>query len=377
LVFAENDLSYGVFNMPILFLLYVGIAISSSPKVYWSEGQAFIVERVVEREDCIWGFDFLPDGKLIFSERNGKLLTFDEKTKVTRVIEGLPKVHAVGQGGLLDVKVHPDFKSNQLIFFTYAEPKDGKSTTALMRAKLIDSVLQEQKQLFSAHKPNGNDIHYGSRIVLDGSGNLYFAVGDRNDRQKVQDKRYHIGKLLRIKEDGSIPKDNPFVKEKNAQPEIWSLGHRSPQGLTLHPETKELWEAEMGPRGGDEVNIIEKGKNYGWPEVTRGREYYGPKIGVADKFDRENPIVYWTPSISPSGIDFYFQDKFPKWKGSLFLANLSGQHLRRLSLKGRSIVAQEELLKDLGSRFRHVRSGPDGFLYASTDEGLIIRLKPR
>lgn len=322
--------------------------------------------------------DFLPDGKMIFTERSGKMFIFDEKTQTTVEIKGIPKVHHAGQGGLLDVKVHPDFAKNNFIYFTYSEPMKAASTTAIGRGELQGNELKNFKKLFSANKPNSYDHHYGSRIVFDGKGHVFFGVGDRGEDNEAQNLSRHQGKIIRLNEDGSIPKDNPFVNNKNALPEIWSYGQRNPQGLILHPETKELWEAEFGPMGGDEINLIRSGKNYGWPIITYGKEYSGHPVGkgITKKEGLEQPVTYWVPSISPSGIDFYMGTKFPTWKGNLFLANLSSQHLRRLVFRGTQVVKQEELLKDLDYRFRHVRSGPDGYIYVGTDEGVIGRIRP-
>lgn len=317
-------------------------------------------ETLINQQDVIWGFDFLPDSKVIFTERGGKLYTWDPKTKKSTLVTGTPTVYAVGQGGLLDVRVHP---KNGLIYLTYSEPvgKD-KSTTALASAKLVDNKLTDFKKLFSAKTPSPNDYHYGSRIEFDGKGYVFITVGERGERGSVQKMDNHLGKVIRLKEDGSGA-------------EIWSKGIRSPQGLAMRPGTEELWEAEMGPKGGDELNIIQKDKNYGWPEITYGREYYGPKIGEGStRKDVEEPVIYWVPSISPSAMTFYTGDKMPEWKGKIFLALLSGQHLRMLSLDGKKVTAQEEFFKNLDWRWRNVRTGPDGYLWYSTDEGKIGRI---
>lgn len=331
-------------------------------------------ETLLQRESVVWGFDFLKGGRIVFSERAGILAIFDPKTKKVTELKGAPKVWAQGQGGLLDVRVHPS--KTDVLFFTYSEPVGDKATTALATAKFSGSELSEFKKLFSAHQPNSNDIHFGSRIEFDGAGHLFITVGDRDNRKRAQELSYHQGKILRLNEDGSVPKDNPFASRAGAKPEIYSYGHRNPQGLARHPSTGELWEAEMGPRGGDEVNFVKPGANYGWPLVTYGREYWGPSIGVKSKPGIEEPIVYWAPSISPSAAAFYSGNAFPEWKGNLFLGTLSGMHLRRLVLDGKRVVRQETLLEKLGLRFRNVRTGPDGYLYLSTDDGKIARLVP-
>lgn len=354
----------------ILFL----ISFSAFAKDYKSGNVKFGVETLISREDVIWGFDFLPDGKVIFTERGGVMAILDPKTKTAYPLKNVPKVHSAGQGGLLDVRVHPDFAKNNLIFFTYSEPVGEQSTTALARAELKGSELLNVKKLFTAWKANSHDHHYGSRIVFNGKGQIFFTVGDRGQQEKAQEIDYHQGKVLRINEDGSIPKDNPFAGAPGAKPEIWSLGHRSPQGLYYDSEKDELWEAEMGPRGGDEINLVERKKNYGWPVATYGREYHGPKIAEGKKAGTEQPLAYWVPSISPSAMTFYSGASMPEWKNNLFLACLGEQHIRRLVMDGRKVVTQEELLKDLDWRFRNVRTGPDGNMWFSTDEGKIGRL---
>ena len=363
----------------LLAIIAMGIvAFRSLGGAYESEGQPFSVEIIAEQQDVIWGFDFFPDGRIVFTERNGQLRILDANARAVQTVQGAPAVVQAGQGGLLDVRVHPAFDKNGWIYLTYSEKADRGMTTVLARGRLEGAELKDYQKLFSAWEPNGNNIHFGSRIEFDGAGKLFISVGDRNERHNAQDLRYHNGKILRLNEDGSVPADNPFASNPEAKPEIWSYGHRNPQGLVKHPLTGELWESEFGPRGGDEINVIRPGANYGWPVITYGREYWGPKIGEGtEKSGMEQPVAYYVPSISPSGITFYFGDAFPKWKGNLFVANLSGQHLRRLVIDdGNRIVKQEELLDDLGVNFRHVRPGPEGFLYFSTDDGKIARLVP-
>jgi aldose sugar dehydrogenase len=274
---------------------------------------------------------------------------------------------------MLDVRVHPDKKR---LFFSYSEPSGGGATTALGTATLENGALKNFRKIFAAHQPNSNRIHFGSRVEFDGQGHLFLSIGDRNERQRAQKLDNHQGKIIRLREDGSIPEDNPFRSREGARAEIWSYGHRNPQGLAWREETGELWSAEMGPRGGDELNLIKPGSNYGWPEVTKGREYWGPRIGKEKLEGMVDPVVNWTPSISPSGLTFYTGEAFPKWKGNAFLACLSGSQLRRVVFDGAKVVQQEALLEKVGARFRQVRTGPDGFLYLSTDDGRIVRLVP-
>lgn len=363
--------------MKLLLLFILSASAWAQQSSYTSEGKRFTFEKVLSRSEVIWGLTFLPDGRMLFTERTGKMFLFDEGQQTTTEVRGLPKVHAGGQGGLLDVKAHPDFKTNFRIYFTYSEPVGEKSTTAVAMAELKGQELVNLKKIFSAERPNDHEHHYGSRLVFDGKGHIFFGVGDRGEQDRSQDLGSHQGKMIRLNEDGGVPKDNPFVGKEDALPAIWSYGHRNPQGIALHPETGALWEAEFGPQGGDEVNLVEPGKNYGWPVITYGREYTGPKIGEGThKAGMEQPLIHWVPSISPSGIAFYTGGDFPAWKGSLFLACLGSQHLHRVPLQGTKALKQEILLRDQGLRFRHVTMGPDGLLYVTTDEGHIGRIRP-
>ncbi len=339
---------------------------------YISREAKFKFEVLQQQQDIVWGFDFLNDKQIIFTERGGALRILDLETKKVTDVSGAPKVWVKGQGGLLDVRVHP--KKRNIIFLTYSEPVGKKATTAFAMATLDKDKLTNFKKIISAEEASDESIHFGSRIEFDGQGHIFVTIGERNERDKVQNMNNHLGKLLRFNEDLTVPKDNPLVGKKDSKPEIWSWGHRSPQGLTRHPETGEIYLVEMGPRGGDEVNLIKKGANYGWPEVTYGREYYGPRIGIAQKEGVENPVVHWVPSISPSGSNFYSGTKFVNWKNNLFIGTLSGQHLRRLVIENGKVTSQEELLSDLSMRIRNVRTGPDGALYLSTDDGKIARL---
>jgi aldose sugar dehydrogenase len=339
----------------------------------FAQDTKYHVETFVSKNDVIWGFDFLKDKRVLFSERSGKLFIFDPATKKTTEVTGVPEVYAVGQGGLLDVRVHP---SNGYIYLSYAEPVGKKeSTTAVGRAKLEGTKLVGFKKLFSARPVSKNDYHYGSRIDFDGKGHMFISVGERGERGSVQQLSTHVGKIVRLKEDGSVPQDNPYIGAKDAKPENWAYGLRNPQGMMMKPGTNQLWEVEMGPKGGDEINLIEAKNNYGWPIVTYGTEYHGPKIGEGtSKPGMVEPVIYWVPSISPSAMTFYTGDKMKEWKGNIFLALLSGQHLRRLEMNDKKVSKQEELFKNLDWRWRNVRTGPDGYLWFSTDEGKLGRI---
>ena len=362
----------------ILYILGFSPGLSSASITKWTEvvvnGKPLTVEKIHTASDVVWGFDFIDSENLIFTEREGRISLLNLKTGQVKPLSGAPAVWAKGQGGLLDVRVHP-FEKNK-IFLTYAAPvSKNEAATALATAEISENQLKNVKQFFISNNANSKTIHFGSRIEFDGKGHIFFALGDRDDRPAVQKLEFHNGKLIRLKLDGTIPDDNPFIKKPNAQKEIWSLGHRNPQGIAFDSTTQELWLGEMGPRGGDELNLIKPAANYGWPEVTFGREYWGPSIGVKEKTGIEAPVAHWVPSISPSGITFYAGDLIPQWKGNLFMGTLSGTHLRRLVIKNQKVIEQEELLKDLGQRFRNVRTGPDGALYFSTDAGNIGRIR--
>jgi glucose/arabinose dehydrogenase len=312
----------------------------------------FSQETLLRDKDVIWGFDFLADGKVIYTTRSGRLQLFDVASKKNMQISGAPAVYAVGQGGLLDVRVHP---RTGFIYVSYSEPKGGdKSATVLARFKLGSGKVTEFKKIFEADA-NGNPYHYGSRIEFL-EDKVFLSSGERGDRPQVQNPKSFVGKIIRMNEDGSGA-------------EVWCRGLRNPQGLTVRPGTTELWEAEMGPQGGDEVNVIKRGANYGWAVVTYGEEYGGGKIGEGTaKAGMEPPFLYWVPSISPSALTF--------WRGDLWLGTLSGEHLRRIVLKDAKVVTQEVHFKELGQRFRNVRPGPDGALWYSTDEGALGRVLP-
>jgi glucose/arabinose dehydrogenase len=359
----------------ILFLITALLSMNVLAKDYVSDGQKFTVETLFEGKDVIWGFDFLnpkESSEIIFTEREGKMKVLDLKTKKVTEVAGAPKVFNKGQGGLLDIYI-----KNEDIFLTYSEPVDNKGTTSLMKGKLSsDKKAFTGTRIFQAQALESTGEHFGSRIAIDKDGFLFMGVGERNKRDRAQDLNTHHGKILRLTTDGKVPADNPFVKIKGALPEIWSYGHRNPQGLIID-STGALLDAEFGPRGGDEVNLIQKGANYGWPVITYGSEYWGPKIGQKEKAGMMQPLYYWVPSISPSGMMMYKGAAFPKFENNLFLATLAGSHLHRIVTdNNRRIVKEEKLLQDLEERFRQVRTGPDGMIYLSTDSGKILRLKP-
>jgi aldose sugar dehydrogenase len=346
-----------VFSLPLLALASCAQARSAS------------LIKVVGGLDHPWGMAFLPDSSILVTERDGRLRRVLDR-KLLHAISGTPKVDAQGQGGLLGIALDPDFASNRLIYLSFAEAREGGSATAVFRGQLSPDAtrLEDGKVIFRQNIAYDGGQHFGSRLVFDRSGHLFVTTGDRYKlRDKVQDPATHIGKVLRITREGAPAPGNP--NPPGWAPEVWSLGHRNLQGATLHPETGELWTTEHGPRGGDEVNVPEAGRNYGWPVISYGREYSYLQIGEGTRRDgMEQPVHYWDPSIAPSGMTFLTSDVYPDWKGSLFVGALAGTHVSRLKLAGRKVIGEEKLFQDV-ARFRDVVQGPDGRLYVLTDEG--------
>jgi glucose/arabinose dehydrogenase len=330
-----------------------------------------------------WAIAFLPDGRMLVTERAGRLRIVAKGGSVSPPVTGVPQVFARGQGGLHDVIVDRGFAQNGTIYFCFAMPVSGGAQTALARARLADGEpprLDDVTVIFQQEGPPSSSNHFGCRIVQPQDGNLFLTTGDHfRYRDEAQNLGNHLGKVIRITPDGAAPPDNPFVKRAGAKPEIWSYGHRNMQGAALHPQSGKLWTHEHGARGGDEVNIAEAGKNYGWPVITWGIDYSGAKIGVGTHHDgMEQPLKYWVPSIAPSGMAFYTGNLFPAWRGSLFVGALAGQMLVRLELNGEKVGSEERLLQNLRERIRDVRQGPDGALYLATDNpnGRILRVSP-
>jgi glucose/arabinose dehydrogenase len=353
---------------------------------------AFDVVTVTEGLVSPWGLTFLPDGRMLVTEKPGRLrvVTADGKT-MSEPVAGLPMVDARSQGGLLDIALDPAFQKNNLIYWSYSEPRDGGlNNTAVARGRFVDGAAPrvENVQVIYHQVPSMNStLHFGSRLVFGRDGTLFVTAGDRSiteGRMQAQNLDSLLGKIVRINPDGSIPKDNPFVGRAGARPEIWSIGHRNIQGATLHPTTGDLWEVEHGTRGGDELNLVGKGKDYGWPTIAYGIEYQGGTItgGIQAKEGMEQPRYYWDPVIAPGNLTFYTGQLFPAWQNSLFIGGMGSTNLVRLSLKGDRVVGEERLLQDLQpqrERFRDVRQGPDGALYLLTDnqKGRILKLVPK
>jgi glucose/arabinose dehydrogenase len=374
--------------MKILALaaLALGATVSAAlgaAQTFRSSAGDISVETIASGLTNPWAVAFLPDGRILVTERPGRMRIVMREGTLSPPIAGVPRVAASGQGGLLDVILDRDYAQNRTLYFCFAEPASGGARTALARAKLIDEGaprLDEVKIIFRQEGPLSSGNHFGCRIVRARDGNLFLTMGDHFvPRDQAQNLGNHLGKIVRITPDGAVPPDNPFVNKQGAKPEIWSYGHRNSQGAALHPESGKLWEHEHGPRGGDEINIPEAGKNYGWPVIGFGIDYDGARIHEATrKTGMEQPIYYWVPSIAPSGMAFYIGAAFPAWRGNLFVGALAGKALVRLELDGEKVSKEERLLTNLGERIRDVREGPDGALWLTTDNpaGRILRITP-
>jgi glucose/arabinose dehydrogenase len=338
------------------------------------------VETVATGLDHPWGFAFLPDGRIIVTERSGGVRLIDRAGKVSSPLAGAPRVAASGQGGMLDVALDPGFAQNRTVYLSFSEPGDGGAGTAVARMQLGANALENVQVIYRQEPKVSGGGHFGSRIVFSRDGKLFITQGDRfNHRERAQDLSTTIGKVVRINPDGSVPRDNPFVGRSGAKPEIWSYGHRNMQGATLHPETGQLWTVEHGAAGGDELNHPEAGKNYGWPVITYGRDYSGRKIGEgAVKEGMEQPVYYWDPVIAPSGMIVYTGDRYPGWKGSFLIGSMQPGALVRLTLTNGVVTGEERYLHDMRERVRDVQQGPDGYVYLITDssDGRLLRVLP-
>lgn len=355
-------------------------ALSDETGVFSTEKHNFQVVKITDQLEHPWGLAFLPDDRMLVTERPGRLRIVNDGQLDPQPIAGLPRVTAEGQGGLLDVAIHPDFEQNHWVYLSYAASGAGGVGTEVARGKLNDHRLESVEVIFRALPKSSGGRHFGSRLLFAPDGYLYITLGDRGDRPRAQDLNDHAGSVIRVRDDGTVPDQNPFADRPDAKPEIFTYGNRNVQGISLQPETGLVWAHEHGPQGGDEVNVIEVGTNYGWPVITYGRNYgIGTKIGEGtEKPGMAQPIHYWVPSIGPSGMTFYDGDKFPAWQGDLFVGALKDRMLVRLELDGRDIVNEERLLQDELGRIRDVRSGPDGYVYLLTDEsaGTLARLEP-
>ena len=371
-----------------LLLFFISSYVNANDVQNWDDSiektikETFKVETFVDGFDIPWGMAFLPNQNLIVSDRNGNLWQVDYNKKKKTQIVGVPNVRNKGQGGLLDVQVHPDFINNHYIylgFTSYLKRRKNKTFTSIVRARLKNNSLIDQKIIYKADDIyySGVTVHYGTRIVFDKEGYLYFSIGDRGRRDQAQLLDYPNGKIHRLHDDGSIPTNNPFIQEKNAIKSIWTYGNRNPQGLAIHPVSSIIFETEHGPKGGDELNILSSGNNYGWPEITYGKNYSGTTITkYTHKKGMEQPVIHWTPSIAVCGIDFYDGELFKNWENNLLVSSLKFENLYRLEIKDNK-VTEQEIVYRAGSRIRDVETGPEGFIYlALEDPGRIVRFIP-
>jgi len=336
------------------------------------------VQKLYEDLKNPWGMAWLPDGRLLVTERAGEILVFKNDKYTGQKLTGVPAVFNEGQGGLLDIKLHPDYKKNGWVYISYAKPVEGGATTAIMRFKLNGNQLVEKKDIFLAKPYLEANFHFGSRIVFDKNNFLFFSSGERGTQPKVQELNNDHGKIHRIYDDGRIPQDNPFVGQQDAHGSIWTYGHRNPQGMVYDAATDRVWAVEHGPKGGDELNLIQKGKNYGWPKTSYGINYDGTILTEHKEMAGvENPVRYWVPSIAPCGMTLVTTDKYPGWKGNLLVGALAFRQIARVQLDGTKYVTEEKLLQDTG-RFRTVAQSPDGFIYALTEgPGQLLKILPK
>ena len=372
--------------VPVLVAAATGAALAVFPPV--SQGQtiktqehAVRVVKVVEGLEYPWGLAFLPDGRMLVTERPGRLRIVGKDGKLDpQPLAALPAIAAHGQGGLLDVALHPRFLQNGLVYLSYAARGDGGIGTDVARGRLSGNRLENVEVIFRQQPRGSTGRHFGSRLVFDREGYLYITLGDRGEMERAQKTDDHAGSVIRLHDDGRVPADNPFVGNPGWKPEKYTLGNRNLQGAALHPHTGLLWTHEHGPQGGDEVNVIRPGVNYGWPVITYGVQYVtGTRIGKGtQQAGMAQPLYYWVPSIAPSGMAFYTGDRFPGWRGDLFVGALRDQMLVRLKLDGEKVVKEERMLKGILGRIRDVRNGPDGCLYLLTDEsnGVLARIEP-
>lgn len=368
----------------LAFIIIMIIALSacaqqeeSSVKAETPKNTDYTTETVVGDISIPWGMALLPDNSMLITEKSGELIHFKDGSKTN--IEGVPEIYVRGQGGFMDVTLHPNYSENGWIYFSYAssEGEGEGGNTAIMRAKLSGNTLVEKEVLYKAGPNTKKGQHFGSRIEFDKDGYLYFSIGERGERDiNPQDITRDCGKIYRLHDDGSVPNDNPFVDTENAKTAIYSYGHRNPQGLTKHPETGIIWEHEHGPKGGDEINMIEKGKNYGWPVISYGINYNGTTFtDITEKEGMKQPIFYWVPSIAPSGMTFVNSDKYPDWKGNILVGSLKFKYLERLVLEDGIVVKREKLFENIG-RVRDVVQAPDGNIYLAVEDKGIVKVIP-
>jgi len=347
--------------------------------VFDSELGKLIGEPISDTFMVPYGMAFLPNGNILVSDRyHGKMYSLNPLTKKRTLIKNLPKVSGQAFGGMMDIVLHPEYQRNGWIYFNYTIKNEDGYTMALDRARIKANIMVDRQKLFEASPRYKDEGHFGSSVVLK-DGFIYFSMGDFYElKDSAQSLSNHLGKILRLHDDGRVPKDNPYVGTQGAKPEIWSIGHRNPQGLAFFPGTNQLYEHEHGPKGGDEINLIKPGKNYGWPIICYGIDYDGQPIGqgINEKEGLEQPVYYYLPSIAPCGISFYTGSEFPQWKNNLFIGALALKHLNRVEIANSKVIHEERLFTDQKWRVRSVKTGPDGFLYIGIDKGRIMRIRP-
>lgn len=343
-----------------------------------SEKIQYRIDTIANELKNPWGLTFLPNGDLLVTERAGEIRIIRNGKLLDEKITGVPEVFASGQGGLFEIELHPNYNENNWLYLIYAAPGSGGANTAIMRAKLSSTTLTEKQVIFQALPMLSGGNHFGGRMQFGKDGYLYFSVGERGRQDNAQNLQNHSGKILRIKDNGSVPNNNPFVGQASAKPEIYTYGNRNPQGMDIHPVTGDIWTHEHGPMGGDEINIVEAGANYGWPEVTYGKNYNGTTISdFTSKPGMKDPLHYWNPSIAPCGMSFVKGDLYNGWQGNLLVGALSFRYVARLELDGNQVTHEEKLMENIG-RVRAITQGPDGYIYVSTESpGMVMRIVPR
>ncbi len=357
----------------LFFFLQINTACSSNQSE--KKDTDFEVVTIAEGIDVPWGMTWLPDGKMLVSERSGKIFVI-ENDSLTGELSGIPEVYNKNQGGLLDIKTHPDYENNGWIYLSYSKLGDGGASTAIMRAKIEGNQLVSKELIYESFPKTTSGVHFGSRIAFDDKGYIFFSIGERGVMENAQKLTNPFGKVHRLHDDGEIPDDNPFVSNPEATHSIWTYGNRNIQGMGFHPSSGELYSHEHGPQGGDELNIMIKGENYGWPEVTYGVDYGGGIISEkTTKPGIKDPIHYWDPSIAPSGMTFVNSERYPEWENSILLGAMKFQYLLRVVLDDKSFSKEEKLLEGIG-RVRHVAQSPDGYIYVAVEGGKILKLVP-
>jgi glucose/arabinose dehydrogenase len=367
-------------SLSVIFYFCLALPVGATvPRTIHSETMVLRLEQVAQGLGIPWGMCFLSANQLLVTERKGAVRLIDIDNGRVRLLKNVPDVFAEGQGGMLDIALSPDYKKDGWVYFTYVKDVEGEGATVLARAKLLAETFSDWQELLVTKSTTDTTRHFGSRIAFDEHGHVFFTVGDRGVRKNAQDLSNHAGSIMRLNLDGSVPEDNPFTKNKRLLPEVWSVGHRNPQGLVYDGENNRLWSIEHGPRGGDEINLIKSGANYGWPIISYGKEYWNP-MAVGEGTHRkgmEQPVKVYIPSIAPGSLLLYSASALPDWKGNLLLGALKLQHINRIVLSQQGeVVKEERLLEELNERIRALTQSPQGWLYFSTDSGKIYRLRP-